>query len=185
MILSGDRRAALRFGSAALVLAAVILSVFAFTIDSGPTTAADLEQVPDGTEIVLPRLGLFGGSVTVYGTTDRPAPTAADLGCSLLSESGSRQSSAKISDLRVLGRPDVSRDGVDLVPLFEVGHYPSGSRVVCETASNVTPLFVSAPRTFGGLGLLVRVFAATSAVLCLVVAAIGLLLTRRRGPASA
>lgn len=101
-----------------LVLAAVVLTAFAVLIDSGPTKAADLQQVTDPGDIALPAPGLFGGSVIVYGMTARPAPTVADLDCTLRTSSGSELSVAKLSDLDVIGQPSLDRDGTTLAPLF-------------------------------------------------------------------
>lgn len=65
-----------------------------------------------------------------------------------------------------------------------MSNYPSGARVACAAASGVAPLYVSTPRTFGTLGLLVRAVAAGSALTCVVVAGIGVLITRRPRGAS-
>ena len=169
----------LRVGALLLVLAAVLLAVVAVTVDTSDP-ADGLEVVDDPTAIELPRLGLFGGEVTVYGAADRPSVAASDLGCRLLSESGSEQSSAKMSHLDVLGQDAAEVDGTAVQPLFSVGSYPSGAVVSCSDADAVTPLAVSRPSTFGDNGAMVRALAASTAVLCLVVALVGWLLTSRR-----
>lgn len=171
----------LRVGSVLLLLAAVVLAVLAFTVDTSDP-GRDLEAVDDPTSITLPRLGLFGGEVVVYGVADGPSVAAADLGCELLSQSGSRQSSAKMSHLDVLGDDSADLDGTTVEPLFSVGSYPSGAVIECSDADGYAPLAVSTPSTFGDNASLVRATAASTAVLCLVVAAVGWVLSSRRRP---
>jgi hypothetical protein len=183
MRLSGAQVTALRLGAVLCLVAVVPLALVALLVDSGDPSGGDLTTVDDPTSYALPDSGLLGGSVTVYGAAADPGVAPSDLGCTLLSDSGSELSRAKLSELAVVraGTPAVVVDGARLEPLFEVKDYPDGARLACSDATTVAPLAVSAPSTFGSAALVVRVVAAGGALLFLFVGVVGLLGLRRRG----
>lgn len=148
-------------------------------VGSSAPTAADPTLV-EGEVVELPRAGVFGGEVVVYGATDSAGVRAADLGCRLLNASGDEQSQARLSHLSQLGKPGIEV-GETLRPLFAVRKAPTGGVVECTDAVAVTPLAVGTPTTFGVLGGLVRAVAAAGAVVTLLLGATALLVLRRRG----
>lgn len=178
MRLEGPFRTAVRFGAVILVVAAVVLALVAALVPSESRPA--LTPVADPASIDLPKPGIFGGEVMLYGRSDQPKVDPDDLGCVLLNRAGREQSSAKLSGLGALQAEDVELDGQTLQPLFAVRSYPSGARVECSDAESAAPLALGARSTFGSVGPLVRAFAGMMAVLCLVIAAVGFFLTRRR-----
>jgi hypothetical protein len=171
----------LRVGAVILAFAAVVLVVLAVLVEPSDQPG-ELDAVEDPSSIALPRLGLFGGETVLYGVADGPAVPAADLGCRLLSESGSELSTAKMSQLKVLDRPGAELDGARLEPLFAVSSYPSGSLLACADADDFAPLAVSEPSTFGDNATLVRATALGGAGACVVMAVVGWLVgsPRRR-----
>jgi len=180
--MSTTQRAVLRLGAFACLLGVVVLAVVAIRAGSGDDAAPATGEVVDPTSFALPDPGLFGGQVVVYGSTDRPGVRPAELGCRLVDKAGGEQSSAKMSELRVLDSAPVVVGGEQLQPLFSVGSYPAGARVECADADSIDPVAVSAPSTFGSSALAVRAFSAGGALLLLVVGIGGLLLTRRAHP---
>lgn len=184
MNLSEGMRLALRFGAAVLAVAAVVLVVVAATVPSRSRDAAP-KPVSDPTAIALPKPGLFGGSVTVYGRAERAGVPPSELGCRLLSRTGREQSSAKMSDLRVVSAEPVTVDGQQLQPLFSIGSYSSGTTLACTDATVAEPLALGSPSTFAERGGLVRAAAAAGAAVCAVLAVLGFVFTRRRSWPSA
>ena len=180
MRLSPAQRTALLFGSVMLAIAAVVLAGFAVLVPSGSGGGSSATVVADPGSFELPKPGAFGGEVVVYGKTAAADTRAADLGCRLVSRTGREQSSAKLNSLTVIGDPSVTVDGEQLRPLFAVQSYPSGSRLECDSTGSVEPLAVGSGSTFGGNGGLVRAVAGVGAVTCLVLALVGVVLTRRR-----
>jgi hypothetical protein len=163
-----------------LAIAAVVLAGFAVLVPSGSGSQPVATVVADPASFELPKPGTFGGEVVVYGKGAAAGTSPADLGCRLVSRTGREQSSAKLSSLTVIGDPPVTVDDEQLAPLFAVQSYPSGSRVECDSTGSVEPLAVGGGSTFGGNGGLVRAFAGVGAVTCLVLALVGVALTRRR-----
>ena len=180
MRFSAAQRTALLFGSVMLAIGAVVLAGFAVLVPSGSGGAGAATVVGDPGSFELPGPGTFGGEVVVYGKGAAAGTSPADLGCRLVSRTGREQSSAKLNSLTVIGDPPVSVDGEQLSPLFAVQSYPAGSRVECDSAAAVEPLAVGSGSTFGGNSSLVRAFAGAGAVTCLLLALVGLALTRRR-----
>lgn len=174
----GGRATVLRLGAAVLVLAAVVLAGVALLVDPSPSNVATPAEEP--TDVALPDLGLFGGRVTVYGAAGPDDATAPlDLDCRLVDADGDELSSAKMSAFATTRAP-VRVAGQELAPLFTVNGYPDGSRVQCPGAASLEPVAVSTASTFGALAGTVRGFAAVLSLVCLAVAALGLLLARRR-----
>ncbi len=180
MRFSPAQRTALLFGSTMLALAAVVLAGFAILLPSGSGQRPGASVVSDPRSIELPKPGLFGGEVVVYGKGAAVDTSPADLGCRLVSRTGHEQSSAKLSSLTVIGDPPVTVDGQQLAPLFAVQSYPSGSRVECASTGSVEPLALGGGSTFGGNGALVRALSGVGALACLVLALVGVVITRRR-----
>lgn len=177
MRMSQSQRSTLRLGAVMLLLAAVVLAAFALFAPS--SSGSDVEEVDDPGSIALPSLGLFGGSVMLYGDVPADGVGTSGVDCTLRTADGSEQSSAKISELAVAGRGDtVELDGTTLRPLLEVRGYPSGSTLACESGSFPQPAAVGSSSTFGSLGGLVRVFAGFMAVVCLVLGGVALLVLR-------
>lgn len=167
-----------RVGAAVLLLAAVVLGILAVSINPNPAPDARLAQYP--TNVSLPDLGAFGGSVEVYAdltVVERTSPS--DFDCVLVDADGDELSSAKMS--AGIG-PTRTRDiyGQELVRLFSVSSYPDGARVKCPGLADASPVAVLAPTTFGENAGMVRAFAAGTALLCLLVAAAAFAWTRRR-----
>lgn len=176
MRLSSAQVTALRIGAVLCLVAVAPLVLVALLVDSGSPSGADARQVADPTSYELPDPGVFGGSVTVYGSADAPAVAPSDLGCVLRDADGSELSRAKLSELAVLraGTSSIVVDGARLEPLFEVKDYPDGARLACSDATSVAPIAVSTPTTFGSAALLVRVAAGAGALLFLLVGMGGL-----------
>jgi len=169
------QRVALRFGAVMALIGAVVLAGFAVLLDD--SAEEEVRAVSDPSAIALPAPGLFGGSVTVYGAPDSGA-TPSSLGCRLLDRSGHEQSRAKMSELAAVSLDDVTLDGTRLEPLFVVRSYPSGASLECPQATAQHGLAISSGSTFGGNATLVRAVAGAGAVLFLVVALIGFVITR-------
>jgi hypothetical protein len=178
MRLSHAQVVALRLGAVACLVGCVVLVVVALTVDTGDATADEVSVVDDPAAFALPDPGVFGGQVVVYGEADGPGVAPRDLGCRLLSRSGTEQSAARMSQLRVLGTDPVEVDGQRLEPLFTVGSYPRGSTIEC-TQAGPGPYAVSIPSTFGTAGPLVRGVAIAGAVAMLAVGLGGLVVLRR------
>ncbi len=179
MRLGAAQRVVLRMGAGFILLAGLVATGFAVLVPSGGASGL---VVSDGTSVDLPSPGLFGGASTVYGVTKQAGSSPTDLGCTLLTGGGGEQSVARMSSLAVVGADPLLKDGQRFIPLFEVRSYPSGSSVTCTDADRVAPLAVSTTSTFGGLGSTVRLFAATVAVACFLVAGVALVVLRTREP---
>lgn len=174
----------LRLGAVACLLGAVVTAFVALTIDTGsPSGSSGSEQVrvvDDPQEIALPDPGLFGSEVVVYGASGDAGVAPSDLGCRLLSRSGTEQSVAKMSELRALSTPAVTVEGQRLDPLFRVGSYPRGSVLACADGQTVAPVALSEASTFGSAAPMVRVAAVMATLAMLAVGLGGLLALRRR-----
>jgi hypothetical protein len=170
----------LRLGAVLCLVGAVVTTIAAITVDSGSPSSSDVTVVDRPTDVALPDPGLFGSEIVVYGASGDAGVAPSDLGCRLLSEQGTEQSSAKMSELRVLSTPPITVDGDRLDALFTVGGYPSGATLACTDATSVAPLAISAPSTFGRAGLVVRITAGVATFAFLAVGVGGLLLLRRR-----
>ncbi|WP_435743816.1 hypothetical protein [Nocardioides sp. SYSU DS0663] len=170
----------LRLGAVACLVGAVVAAYLAVTIDSAPPDGGRAVVAADPREVPLPDPGLFGSQVIVYGASGEAGVAPSDLGCRLLSRRGTEQSTAKMSELRVLSTPAITLDGENLDPLFSVDSYPSGSVLACSGAAGIAPLAISAPSTFGTAGLVVRGAAALASLTMLGVGLGGLVALRRR-----
>lgn len=178
--MSPSQRTTLRLGAAMLLLAAAVLAAFALFAPSSP--GSDVEAVEEPDSIALPSVGLFGGSVTLYGDVDAEGVGTSGVDCTLRTADGSELSSAKVDELAVVGRRDtVELDGTTLRPLLEVSGYPSGATLACEPGSFPQTAAVGASSTFGSLVGLVRGFAGFMAVVCLVLGGVALLVLRGPG----
>ena len=174
------QRTALTFGAVMLLLAGLVLLPGSLVL-AGPVSTP-VTPVADSSSIALPRLGLFSGSVTVYGRVPGDTPGVRELGCRLLDRTGSELSLAKLNELAVIGTPSVELQGETLSPLFQIRHYPPGSRVECSSATSVSPLAVGNPSTFGSARGVIRAVAAGVGLLCLLLGGAALVVLRRVSP---
>lgn len=180
MRISAAQRTMLRFGAVMCLVAVLPATLAALLIDSD-TSAAEVRRAADPAAVALPDLGVFGGSVTVYGRTGDAVVAPSDLGCVLVDDTGEELNQAKVSHLSpsLRGTSSVTVDGEELRPLFEVRSYPDGARLACSDPGAAEPLAVSDPNTFGSAALTVRVVAALAAVMFFAVGTVALLALRR------
>ncbi|MQW76346.1 hypothetical protein GHK92_10700 [Nocardioides sp. dk4132] len=170
----------LRLGAIACLLGAVVTAFVAITVDSAPPGSAEVSIADDPREIALPDPGLFGSQVVVYGASGDTGVAPSELGCRLLTRDGAEQSTARMSELRVLSTPAVTVEDRRLDALFSVGSYPRGSVLACSDAQAVAPVALSQPSTFGSAATMVRITAALATPAFLAVGIGGLVLLRRR-----
>lgn len=180
MRLSRAQSQALRFGAVMALLGAVVLAWVALTVDVGDTSPEEVTVADDPSTIPLPAPGLFGSSVTVYGAVARGQGSPGELGCRLLDDTGHEQSTAKMSELKVLSTDPITVEGSTLQPLFAVRSYPSGSVLECSGAAAAAPIAVSPASTFGSNALLVRATAGAGALLSGVIGVVGWFVFRPR-----
>ncbi|WP_110240389.1 hypothetical protein [Nocardioides gilvus] len=183
--LSDFQRKILRAGSLFILLGVPILGVAALSTLPALLSDEKVIRVAEGqSEFELPDRGLFGGSTTVYGSVTTPErPSPAELGCRLLSEDGDEYNSAKLQGLWTLTMPEITVDGTELSPLFEVA-YESGDRVQCDHLDQVAPVGFTAPNAFGSSSGIVFMMAVSGALTCLVVGGVGFFVLSPRGEAA-
>jgi len=164
-------------------LAAVVLTGFGLAcLASGilaPTLAPDRPPVPvpTATPTRLPATGIFGGTVALYGRPAANVPTPGQLGCRLITGSGTPAGVDQFSAGNAVALDRLVIDQVAVLPLFTVEDAPDSATVACSSAAtdDTQPLYLVATQ---GRRDLVPMAAYSLATLALVLGIAGVITQR-------